>query len=226
MIVARDGKQHQVTVDPMASSAHEIEDDTRTNEAIKSIFNPNVGRYSVEADMGPSYATQRQEAFEAFTQILTSWKEGVSVVGDLYFKSADFPLADEAAERVKRTIPAHILGEGPTAAEQQLQTQVQQLTAMNTELNQKIAEEKLRTRTREEKRDIGAYDAITKRISVLAEMMLSPKDAATMWHDLIMQERAAHLDQIFQGSNDQPPTAPMAPPAPNAMNGASQLQPA
>ena len=225
MILARDGKQHQVTVDPLHGVAHTIEDDTRTAEAVKSIFNPNVGRYSVEADMGPSYATQRQEAFEAFTQILTSWPEGIQVVGDLYFKSADFHLADEAAERVKRAIPAHILGEGPTQAEQQQAAQIQQLTAMNTELTQKIAEEKLRTRTREEKRDIGAYDALTRRIDVVVKMLLalgertiSEKDTAMMWHDLVKQEHAATLDQIFQGPNDQPPTA---------ANGAgAQLQPA
>jgi hypothetical protein len=217
MIQARDGKNHQVTVDPQAQQAHEVEDDQRDAEAIKSIFNPNVGRYSVEADMGPSFATQRQEAFESFTKLLGAWKEGIAVVGDLYFRSADFPLADEAAERVKRMIPAHILGEGPTDAEKQLQTQVQQLTAMNTELTQKIAEEKLRTRTREEKRDIDGYKAITQRIDVLAKMILEseimPKEAAGMWHDLVKQEHAATLNQIYQGPNDQPPTAEQQPPA-------------
>ena len=208
MIMARDGKQHQVTIDPQASAAHELEDNTRTEEAIKSIFNPNVGRYSVEADMGPSYATQRQEAFQAFTEILKSWPEGIQVVGDLYFKSADFHLADEAAERIKRTIPANVLGEGPTAAEQKLTAQVQQMTAMNTELTQKIAEEKLRTRTREEKRDIDGFNAITKRIEVLAKMIATPKDADMLWHDMLREEHAASLQSIYQGPDDQPPTAP------------------
>lgn len=207
LIMAKDGRQHQVTIDPMHPDPHTIESDMRTDEAITSIFNPSIGRYSVEADMGPSYATQRQESFDAFTQILTARPEMVQVIGDLYFKQGDFPGADEAAERVRRTIPAHILGEGPTEAEMQLTAQVKQLTALNTDLTQKVAEEKLRTRTREEKRDIDAYSAITKRIDVLAKMMVNPKDAASMWHDLMLQEHAAHLDQIYQGPNDQPPTA-------------------
>jgi hypothetical protein len=226
MIVARDGKQHHVTVDPMASSAHEVEDDARDAEAIKSIFNPNVGRYSVEADMGPSYATVRQEQFEAFTKILTSWQEGISVIGDLYFRSADFEMADEAADRIKRMIPAHILGEGPTDAEQKLTGQVQQLTAMNTELTQKIAEEKLRTRTREEKRDIDGYNAITKRIETLAKMIATPKDADMLWHDMLREEHAASLQNIYQGSDDQPPTAEQQPPAMNGVGAAPQMAPA
>jgi len=40
---------------------------------------------------------QRQEAFEAFTQILTARPELTSTIGDLYFRNADFPHADEAA---------------------------------------------------------------------------------------------------------------------------------
>jgi hypothetical protein len=213
MIMARDNREHMVTIDPQHPEAHTIESDMRTDEAITSIFNPSVGRYSVEADMGPSYATQRQEAFEAFTQILAARPELTQAIGDLYFRNADFPHADEAADRIRRMIPAHVLGEGPTTAEQQLTTQVQQLEALAKDLTQKIAEEKLRTRTREEKRDIDGYNAITKRIDTLAKMMVNPKDAATMWHDLLKQEHAAHLDQIYQGDNAAPPTGQEGSPA-------------
>jgi hypothetical protein len=207
LILARDNRQHEVTIDPQHPEAHSIQSDLRTDEAIKSIFNPCVGRYSVEADMGPSYATQRQEAFEAFTQIISANKELTNVLGDLYFANADFPHAEEAAERLRRMIPANILGEGPTAAEQQLTQQNAQLMGVAKDLSQKIAEEKLRTRTREEKRDVEGYNAITKRIDTLAKMMVNPKDAAQMWHEVMLQERSAQLDQLYQGSNDQPPTA-------------------
>jgi len=165
MILAKDGKQHQITVDPQHPEAHSVEDDARTLEAVKSIFNPNIGRYSVEADMGPSYATQRQEGFEAFTQIISARPELIPVIGDLYFKTADFPLADEAAERVKRTIPANILGEGPTAAETQLQGEVQKLTAMVTDSTQTIAELRLKIKGKEEKRDIDVFEAQSKRLT-------------------------------------------------------------
>ena len=70
-------------------------------------FNPAVGRYSVEADMGPSYATQRQEAFEAFTQILTTRPEAWSAMA-----TGLRPLDDQFAAAMmfgsgERFLPVH-----------------------------------------------------------------------------------------------------------------------
>lgn len=193
MLEGADGKQHQVTIDPGHREASSIEDNTRTLEAIKSIFNPAVGKYSVYADKGPNFATKRQEAFDAFTKLLTSWKEGIQVVGDLYFLSADFPHADEAAERIKRMIPAHILGQGPTPAETQLQQEVQKLQGMLQDLMQKNHTLSSKTHETAAKRNIGEYDAVTKRIDVLAKMMINPSDAHSLWADLIREEHRASL---------------------------------
>jgi hypothetical protein len=38
--------------------------------------------------------------------------EAFKIGGDIMFRAADFPMADELAERMKRTIPPQILGEG------------------------------------------------------------------------------------------------------------------
>ena len=37
---------------------------------VRIIFNPTIGSYGVEADVGPSYGTQRQEAANAFVTIM------------------------------------------------------------------------------------------------------------------------------------------------------------
>lgn len=222
MVESKDGKQHELTIDPAHPDAHKIEDDTRTLDAIKSIFNPTVGKYAVYADKGPNFATQRQEAADSFTKILTSWPEGIHVIGDLYFRAMDFPHADEAAERIKRTIPANILGEGPTAAETQLQEQVQQLTGMMTDATQEIAKLRLKEKASLEKREIGQYQAITHRIDVLAKMMVNPQDAHNLWADMMREEHASTLRQFesanaesIEGSDqpqdnggDQQPSAP------------------
>jgi hypothetical protein len=44
-------------------------------DEVAAIFNPKVGKYEVEADVGPAFATQRQEAFNAYVQILAQNKE-------------------------------------------------------------------------------------------------------------------------------------------------------
>lgn len=229
MVESKEGKQHQITIDPAHPQSHEIEDDTRTLEAVKSIFNPLVGKYSVYADKGPNFATQRQESFDSFTKILGSWPEGINVIGDLYFRAADFPHADEAAERIKRTIPANILGEGPTDAEQKLNQQLQQLTGMLTDATTEIAKLKLHQKATEEKREIGQYQAITHRIEVLAKMMVNPADAHNLWADMMREEHASTMRQFeaanapeiegsepgSPGGSDQQP-APDAPPVAGA----------
>jgi hypothetical protein len=85
-----------------------------------------VGKYEVEADVGPAFATQRQEAWNAYVQILSQNKELVQVIGDLAFKCADFPGAEEIAQRLKRMVPQQALEDGPSpdllAAQQQIDT--------------------------------------------------------------------------------------------------------
>ncbi|MED5773807.1 hypothetical protein, partial [Enterobacter kobei] len=77
---------------------------------VNRIFNPSVGKYDVIADTGPSYATRRDEAFEAMSMMMQSDPEFKTVAGDLYFRTANFPMAEELAERFSRLIPDNIKG--------------------------------------------------------------------------------------------------------------------
>jgi hypothetical protein len=146
-IMAADGTQSDVHLDPQAAQAHqqvmpgppgqppvpvsaEQAQSAQQDPASPDpwvIFNPSVGRYDVEADVGPQFDTQREEAYNAISQIIQASPDLVHVAGDLLFKSADFPLADELAERLKRGVPPQFLG-GPTPQVLQLQQQVQQVT--------------------------------------------------------------------------------------------------
>ena len=97
------------------------------------IFNPSIGRYAVEAEMGPAFATRREEAFNAFSQIIAQQPALSTIVGDLMFKAADFPMADEIAERLRNMVPSQALG-GPSPQEQQMQAAIQHLTGQVTQL--------------------------------------------------------------------------------------------
>ena len=55
------------------------------------IFNPNVGKYDVEADVGPAYGTQRQEAANAFSQIMQANPAAFQLVGDFWAENSRFP---------------------------------------------------------------------------------------------------------------------------------------
>ena len=50
--------------------------------------------------LGRTMVTRREEAFNALSQIIMQNPDLVKLAGDLLMKSADFPLADELAERL------------------------------------------------------------------------------------------------------------------------------
>jgi hypothetical protein len=74
-------------------------------QAAQLIYNPGIGRYDVTVEVGPNYETRRQEAFHALTQIMSPGSGADEGCRRLLFKAADFPMADDVAERLRRTIP-------------------------------------------------------------------------------------------------------------------------
>jgi hypothetical protein len=122
-ILAEDGSDSEIILTPGAPAAHQrvrltpqgpqpigpdqADADKRDDNAPdpRVIFNPNVGRYDVEADVGPSFGTQRQEMANAFTQILTQNPQAFQIVGDFWAKAQDFPGAEELAERLEKGLP-------------------------------------------------------------------------------------------------------------------------
>jgi hypothetical protein len=167
-IMAKDGTEQAVTVDPNASDAYtqRLQPDSKI---IEILFNPKMGEYSVQADIGPAYQTQRQEAFNAFVQIISSSPELINIIGDLMFRSADFPMADLISERIKR----HITQTAPWLLDdqtigpmiQQLQGEVTDKTQQISDLLQRLAEERLRIKGKDAKDDIAIYDAETRRLT-------------------------------------------------------------
>lgn len=208
-ILAQDGTESSIMLDPQAAIAHRIA--TKQDEKnISAIFNPNVGKYDVYCDIGPAYATRRQEAWNAITQIVTADSALMPVIGDLLFKAADFPNADKIAERLFRMVPPQALGTGPSPAEAQAQQQIQEAQAQIKHLStllentvRQLADEKSKLRSKDAQKDIDVYDAITRRLTILEKYVVSPKDNAQMFHSLMEQEHKATLDQIVAAAAPQ-----------------------
>jgi len=124
-IEARDGRILNVTIDPDAEEGIKNMTDPQgiqmdKNRQVEEIlFNPNVGYYDVQADTGPSFATRRQEAFNALTQIAAQNPEFMHIAGDIPWKVADFPEAQVLADRWRKIIPPNITGDAPDPATEQ-----------------------------------------------------------------------------------------------------------
>jgi len=184
-IMAEDGTDSEVLLDPNAAQAFLEQQQKNSDEAKQVIFNPNIGRYDVISDVGPDFATRRQEAFNALSQIAASNQELMLLVGDLLFKSADFEYADEIAERMERMVPAQAKGDGPPPQVLALQKQVQALSQMLETLSQKAQEQQLalkdksaKTAEGAEQKIIDAYEAETRRLAVFKDFLAAEPEAA------------------------------------------------
>ncbi len=192
------GEEGEVQIDPDAAEAHSIK---RLGDAIQRIFNPRIGSYEVVSDVGPDYATRRQEAFNAIVSILKEAPELVAKIGDLLFKVADFPLADEIAERLKPGLP-------PEAQAQidQLQKELQKAQAAGAngqkllaEAMQALTEERLKVKAKDGKSEVEAFKADTDRLGVIlnAAVKGDPEAAMTIIREIAQQAvRQAMQDNL------------------------------
>lgn len=163
-IMGEDGVESSVLIDPKAAQEY-VEQQQKDQEKIRIIFNPSFAKYSVESDIGPAYATRRQEAFNAFTQIMAQNPELMKVAGDLMFRAADFPMADELAERLKRLVPPAVLGQGPDPQVMAANQQIQNLTQHIQTLMQEYAGERGKQEHMQHKSETDAFKAATERVT-------------------------------------------------------------
>lgn len=86
--------------------------DVQTGQTV-IINDLTIGKYDVEVDVGPSYATKRMEAVDAMLELVKAFPAMMQVAGDLLIKNLDVPEAQEMADRMRRIMPPQLLGEAP-----------------------------------------------------------------------------------------------------------------
>ncbi len=209
-ILQENGDKTSVAIDPSQQVAAQ---EQRRGEAVLRVLNPRVGRYEVQSGVGPAFATRRQEAFNALIQLAGASPELMAKAGDLVMRAADFPMAEELAERLKP----------PTLdpAVQQLQQQVQATQAQLASALHDLAQQRLKHTATEQQKDIDAYRAETDRMGALAKV--DPVTLMPLVQQLVREALATHLVPVLQASQPalqeavpaapaQPIAAPSTPP--------------
>jgi hypothetical protein len=79
--------------------------DPTTGQAVNDLAR---GKYDVTITVGPSFATLRQEAAEAYSEIAARDPNLMMVGGDIVLKAMDLPYAEQLAERYKLILPPPI----------------------------------------------------------------------------------------------------------------------
>lgn len=198
-VLADDGTEFQLVVDPKAPNAAEATMQAQQQLA-EMILNPLVGEYSVVADVGPGYATRRAEAFDAYTLLLTQAPQLSGLIGDIMLRAGDFPGADEAAERLRRMIPPQALGQGPSQQEQMLMGQLQQAHQMIERLMHEYQEMQLKLRGKAEARDIDAFEAVTERMKLFGDQVAR---SAELLRDTMGDAKSMDLNRIHEANTSE-----------------------
>ena len=237
-ILGLDGKESAAVLDPDMVEPH-AELDEGADSEVKEAFNPNVGRYDVAIDTGPSYQTQRQEAADALTSLTQSNPQIMQVAGDIVMRSYDFPMADELAARLAKTLPPGLQEhegqpEVPPQVQQAMQQMGQQMDALTQELHasaDKLHELQEGQELKQQELAIKSYDAETKRLQVMGAAMspeqvqalvlqtlqaalTTPAPGPQIAEDLqeLEQEEAQHMAEMPQGPDPQAMPAEQNPP--------------
>ena len=184
-IMQEDGSQTEVQINPGIPDAIQ----TQGNQGIR-VLNPSVGRYEVRSDVGPAFATKRQEAFNAMIQLAQASPDFMQKAGDLVMRAADFPMAEELAERLA---PPQV-----DPAMQQLQQQLAQMQQANTAMMQQLAEQRTKHAAVEQQKDIDVYKAETDRMTALGK--IDPAMLVPLVQQLVREALQQHINPVLRES--------------------------
>jgi hypothetical protein len=188
-----------------------------------------VGKYDVAITTGASFTTRRVEAAEAMMEAVQVFPEMMKVAGDLVAKAQDWPGAEELAERLRKTIPPHLLSEKEREemgeAGQDVQGLMQQQAAMQEQLQagmeelEKLKVENLKLSLKAEieakKLEIDEFKAETERLKALADIAAKDEEfdirrgeqEAQMENDTHDRElREKEVKAKAKGSSDKKPS--------------------
>lgn len=201
----QEGNDFELEVDPGAKQAY-MEHLNEDQEIARRVFNPQLGTYGIESDVGPAYGTRREQTAEVLKLLLTQAPTLTPIIGDLLLRSLDIAESEEAAQRLHRMIPPQALGKGPTQQEQALQSKVVSLSGALAKALQKTGEDRLKLVGKEEMRDIDVYEAETKRLGVLAEQLpMDQTGMAQLIHQLVQESLQTHLQPVIQANEGEVP---------------------
>lgn len=129
----------------------------------------SVGKFDVALTTGASYTTRRVEAAQSMMEAVQVFPELMGIAGDLIAKAQDWPGADKLAERLKKTIPPHLLGEDEEGGLGITAEQLMEMQAAMQELQAQLQEYDRQLKDKTVEQQIALYNAQTQRIRALSD---------------------------------------------------------
>lgn len=186
-----DGTENPVVIDPEAPEAYQEIDG-------QAVYNLSKGRYSVVVDVGPSYATKRQEAADSMMQLAQADPALMGIAGDLIIKNMDWPDAEEIAKRKKAMLPPQImqtLRDESSEEDPEVSQMMNQMADQVEQLSQALQQASDQRTLEEEKLDIDRFNAQTKRLEVEHKIAI---DQTMTFHNIATQAAASVSETLAQ----------------------------
>lgn len=170
------------------------------------IYDLRVGKYDLTTDVGPSYASRREEAANQMIEFVRGFPQAAPVIGDLLAKNLDWPGADEIAERLQ-ALYQKTYGGDQDGIPPQVKAQIQQGVALIQQLQGELSALKADKAIDQMKARTDAFEAETDRMKVIGEYKINMLDQQWNW---------AQPHSIIEPQSSQPMQRPM----PQRQNGA------
>lgn len=203
-IIGEDGAQKLVPIN------QEHEDESGN----KRIYDLDAGLYDVTIDVGPSYASKRQEAAASMMDFSRAVPAVAQQCADLIVKNLDWPGANEMADRLRKLLPPGLADDGKNknvppqllAQLQQQQQQIQQLSQMYHEAQDQIDKKlpELQSRERIEMAKIQAdLEINAAKLNAQGSIALLEQQIAQLMH----RDKLMSATQAAQSAIESPDAA-------------------
>jgi hypothetical protein len=184
--------EQTVTLDPNLPSAYR---ESKAGEGMMRYFNPTFGEYGVTVDIGPSYATKRQEAAESMMEFVKAMPQTAQLVMDLIASEMDWPGAEKIANRLAKAIPAQLLTADMKDIPPQIQALIQNLEQQSKQLQGQLQAAMKELQDKHADREV-ALEKISSDFEVkLLSMLVKSEDAAKK----LALEQAKFVAEAFMG---------------------------
>jgi len=223
-IIGEDGKTEEIRINQVGG----VEPDGVTPRLVNDV---TTGAYDISIQIGASYATKREEARDGMSSFMQGNPAVAPLIGDLYAKAQDWPLADEIGERLEVLLPPEIRaakaekeGKPLPQSMQPPQPDPAQQAAMQMELDGKEAEtrgKQASARKSEADADKAELELRTLQLTTGAQLLAPPPappedpriDAmaqAIEQLNAVMNEIIPVIQQMTAPPPEMPPPDPMA----------------
>jgi hypothetical protein len=126
-VLSDDGSPQQIRLAGSPQEKQQLLDDPQQMEGLAGVYDLSTGAYDVVVDLGPSYATKRQEAADQMLTLVGTLPEAMGPVISQVVEKMDWEGARELSDLLKQ-LPGQLLPQQGANKDQQLALVRQQLT--------------------------------------------------------------------------------------------------